>query len=126
MSITLTNNGDGVFSLGDNNQIDNQVTHIKSICDPKAKDEAISILANMVKLVEDLDDINTKGDLLDDFDRLRVEILSHTPEKSKIERALRRVESILTPIKHVTTVSTLLIHLNTLLPVISTAIGTTI
>ena len=120
MSLAITNR-DGVINIGNKNKVKNEVKHMKSI--PDAKDEALSILTKMLELVKELEDTNTKGDLLDDFDGLRAEVLSPTPEKSKVERAFRRIENILTPIKHITTVTTLFAHLNTLLPVISTVVG---
>jgi len=106
------------INIGNKNKMKSIIKHGRN-----EKDEAVSILTKMVELTGELEDVNIKGDLLDDFDRLKSEILAPTPEKTKIQRALRRVECILEPIKHITTVSTLLVHFNELLPVISNIIG---
>lgn len=116
--MSVVSNRDGVIIIGNNNIVKSTINS-----NPDAQNKAISILTEMEELAKELENANIKGDLLDDIDTLKKEIVSQTPDNSKIERAVRRVGNILEPIKHITTVTTLLIHLKTLLPVISTIVG---
>jgi chaperonin cofactor prefoldin len=123
MGVNLSNR-DGVMNIGNFNDISNNV---KTVPDDDAKNKVLTLLAEMKKLAEKLEDIDAdaKGSVLDDLDTLVSEVVKPDESKSeqervaKRERVMKRIGSVLEPIKHITTVSTLLIHLNTLLPIIA-------
>ena len=88
------------------------------------KESALEILTTMKDLVAvaSIDD-ETKRDVSDDIDIITEKVGSLTPKESRIKKAMQSIETALMPIKHITTVSTLLVHLNNLAPLIEQVLG---
>jgi len=89
--------------------------------DAASKDQSgiLQLLLEMKRLAISIDDNYIKDDVVSDLDVIKMEVESSTYDNSKVERAMRCIRRALEPIKHVTTVSTLLVHLTTLSPLIA-------
>lgn|GEM_PF-3406527 len=118
-SVNLTVKGDVTNSalaagLGSITQTVNNNEYSKMIAE---------IIAEMRKLVLTIENEDIAGDVTDALDQIENELDKQTPSDSKFKRAMKRIEEALLPIKNITTASTLLVHANSLIPLISTMIG---
>ena len=95
----------------------------QSINSSPTLDEIISLLSGMKDLLVTLDNETVRDDVLDDLEQIENEIMSPYRDESKIKRAMRRISSVLEPIKHITTVTTLLVHLDKLIPLVTALVS---
>jgi len=110
------NPGGTVYGDQINTQNNYQVNNDK-ISDER--NEVLSLLLEMTKLASSINDNHIKNDVVDDLNIIKKEIESSTYDTTIIEKATRCIKRALEPIKGVTTVSTLLVHLNTLWPLVA-------
>ena len=86
-------------------------------------DEIRKVLSEIRELWNELEDENVKGEIEDALDQIETELTKEIPSNSKFERAIERMRGTLQPIKDVTAVTTLLVHTNTLAPLLAAAFG---
>jgi len=98
-----------------------QISQSLNICDNS--NEIAKILCEMRTLVEGLCNDEIIGDVTDAIDQIEIELGKKEANEAKLTRAMKRIEEALLPIKNVTTASTLLVHANTLAPLIATMFG---
>ena len=121
-SVVINNQGG---SIGELNAAAGSGDITQTINVSNTSKEILEILEQMNNIVKTLDDDEIKGDLLDDLEQIKNEIGSSTRDESKIKRALRRIGTALEPIKHITTVTTLFVHLDKLIPLVNLLLSNT-
>jgi len=103
-------------SVGDGNTISASV----SVNDV---DEMLKVIAQMrVELGNSVIDDDNKGDIGDDLNSIQKELESQTPDWALVGRAKKRLGKLLDIVKNVIPITTLMVHYNTLAPLIDSAI----
>jgi|GEM_PF-3346705 len=108
----ITNYGNFIGKGGDNlNQ---------SINYNKENEEILKLINQMKETLKSLDvEKEITNSIVDDLNSIEEQIISDNPKKLRINKAIESLKQIIPTIKDMTTVTALMIHLNTLAPVIS-------
>lgn len=81
-----------------------------------AQNEILTLLAGMKESLGQIDDEELRGSISDDLDIVTEQVRASAPNVSRLKRAWERIQEA---IKGATTATTLLIQLNTLVPLIA-------
>ena len=124
-SIMVTDNSTNFKNTG--NISDSNVAVGKNITQSLSSvgnsDEIRKLLLEMREFWNNLENGEAKGTVEDALDQIEGELAKETPNNPKFERAIERIRGALQPIKDVTAVTTLLVHTNTLAPLLAAAFG---
>lgn len=117
-SIYIDISGDSnVIAAGNTGDVSQNVNYTQT------QNEALSLIGEMKKLAESIEDSETRGDVIGCLDDIEEQIKSPAPNKAKFDRFIKFIEMTLEPIKHITPATTLLVHLNTLVPLVVSLFG---